>query len=338
MTRLIIQIPSYNEEGSLPITLASLPRSLPGVDSIEWLIVDDGSADRTSQVAREHGADHVVRLARHRGLAHAFVAGLEASLRAGADIIVNTDADNQYSADDIGELIAPILRGEAEIVVGARPISATPHFSSLKKILQKVGSLVVRKLSQTDIPDAPSGFRAMTREAARRLKVFNEYSYTLETIIQAGQKGMAITSVPVRTNPDLRPSRLVGSVGSYVRRQLLVLVRIFMTYRPFFFFATPGAVSFALGFIIGLRFVFHYVTAGGAGQIQSLILAALLMGSGLALIVVGLVADLIAVNRKLLEGIDWRLQHVEERLGDRADDSEKLPMREPARDDPGQRH
>lgn len=312
MTKLIIQIPCYNEADSLPVTLAALPRTVRGVERVEWLVIDDGSTDGTSTIARAHGADHVVRLPRHQGLAVAFVAGLEASVREGADIIVNTDADNQYCADDIPKLIEPILMGEAEIVVGARPIGSTPHFSFLKKGLQRLGSWAVRKVSKTDIRDAPSGFRAMSRDAAMQLHVFNEYSYTLETIIQAGLKGMAIISVPVRTNDPLRPSRLVSSLPAYLRRQVLTMLRIFMTYKPFFFFAAPGTVALLAGLLIGLRFLFFYLGGDGAGHVQSVILSALLMGSGFFLVVVGLLADLASVNRKLLEGLDWRLKRIEE--------------------------
>ena len=312
MTKLIIQIPCYNEADSLPVTLAALPRTVRGVERVEWLVIDDGSTDGTSTIARAHGADHVVRLPRHQGLAVAFVAGLEASVREGADIIVNTDADNQYCAEDIPKLIEPILMGEAEIVVGARPIGSTPHFSFLKKRLQRLGSWAVRKVSKTDIRDAPSGFRAMSRDAAMQLHVFNEYSYTLETIIQAGRKGMAIISVPVRTNDPLRPSRLVSSLPAYLRRQVLTMLRIFMTYKPFYFFAAPGAVALLAGLLIGLRFLFFYLGGDGAGHVQSVILSALLMGSGFFLVVVGLLADLASVNRKLLEGLDWRLKRIEE--------------------------
>jgi glycosyltransferase involved in cell wall biosynthesis len=314
MRKLIIQIPCYNEEATLGVALSALPREIPGVDAVEWLIIDDGSTDKTVEVARAHRVDHIVRLPGHRGLARAFVAGLEASLRAGADLIVNVDADNQYCADDIPQLIAPILAGQADIVVGARPISEIEHFSPLKKLLQKLGSWVVRLASKTDIPDAPSGFRAMSRDAAMRLHVFNEYTYTLETIIQAGQKGMVVTSVPIRTNRDLRPSRLVTSIPNYIRRQVLTLLRIFMTYRPFRFFAVPGIALFSLGMLIGLRFLYFYVTQRGAGHIQSLILAALLMGMGSFLAIVGLLADLISVNRQLLERVDWRVQKIEEHL------------------------
>jgi glycosyltransferase involved in cell wall biosynthesis len=320
--KVIIQIPCYNEEESLPGTLADLPRAFPRVDRVEWMIIDDGSTDRTVEVAREQGVHHIVRLPKHQGLASAFVAGLEASVRAGADIIVNTDADNQYRGEDISRLLEPILRSEAEIVIGERPISEMPHFSAVKKVLQRLGSWVIRRVSGTEIPDAPSGFRAMTRNAAMRLKVFNEYSYTLETIIQAGLKGMAITSIPVRTNVTRRPSRLFRSTPDYVTRQTLTIVRIVMTYRPFAFFAVPGTFLFLGGFLLGVRFLYYYVTVGGAGHVQSLILAALLMGSGFFLAIVGLMADLISVNRKLLEGLDWRLQRLEEGL--RRDGSDEV--------------
>jgi glycosyltransferase involved in cell wall biosynthesis len=312
--KLIIQIPCYNEEATLGVTLKALPRAVPGIDIVEWLVVDDGSVDATVEVAKSHGVHHVVALQRHQGLSKAFMAGLEASLKAGADIIVNTDADNQYCADDIPKLVAPILNGSAEIVVGARPIGETDHFSPTKRSLQKLGSWVVRRASRTDIPDAPSGFRAISRNAAMRLHVFNEYTYTLETIIQAGQKGMAITSVPIRTNPHLRPSRLFKDIPTYLHRQVSTIVRIFMTYRPFRFFAVPGILFFIAGFAIGLRFLYFYLTVGGEGKIQSLILAALLMGSGFFLVVVGLLADLIGVNRNLLERLDWKVQQVEEKL------------------------
>jgi glycosyltransferase involved in cell wall biosynthesis len=316
MARLIIQIPCYNEEESLPVALAALPRSLPGVDSVEWLVVDDGSTDRTVEVACAHGVDHVVRLRRNRGLAVAFMSGLDFALRAGADIIVNTDADNQYNAEDIPKLIQPILDNRAEIVIGERPISEIEHFSWMKKMLQRLGSRVVRMASGTRIPDAPSGFRAMSRHAAIRLNCFGNYTYTLETIIQAGRKNMAITSVPVRTNPDLRPSRLVRSIPGYVQRSLFTIVRIFMTYRPFRFFAIPGAIMFLLGMLPGLRFLYYFFLvepAGEVGHVPSLLLGVFLMGTGAALVIVGLIADLIGVNRILLEDIRVRLREMEYR-------------------------
>ncbi len=311
MTKLVIQIPCYNEEATLPETLAGLPREVPGVDEVEVLVVDDGSEDRTVEVAHEHGADHVHELGTHLGLARAFEAGLRVAVARGANVIVNTDADNQYRSDDIPKLVAPILDGEAEIVVGTRPIGEIEHFSPLKKGLQKLGSWVVRKVSGTEIPDAASGFRALSRDAAQRVKVFNDYSHTLETIIQAGHKGMAITSVPIRTNEQVRPSRLYGSLLGYLRRQAVTIVRIFMTYRSFEFFAMPGTVAFLAGFAIGLRFLWFFATGDGAGHVQSLILAALLMGTGFFLVVIGLLSDLASVNRKLLEDLDWRLRQIE---------------------------
>ena len=314
MRKLIIQVPCYNEEATLGDTLSALPREVPGIGVVEWLLIDDGSTDKTVEVAKAHGVDHIVQLPRNQGLAKAFVAGLEASLKAGADIIVNTDADNQYCADDIPSLVAPILTGTAEIVVGARPIAEIEHFSPLKKRLQRIGSWVVRLASKTDVPDATSGFRAMSRNAAMQLHVFSEYSYVLETIIQAGQKGMAITSVPIRTNKDLRPSRLVKNIPHYIQRQALTIVRIFMAYRPFRFFAVPGALLLSLGMLISLRFLYFFFTSRGAGHVQSLILSALLMGVGLFLMMVGLLADLTAVNRKLLERLDWRMQKIEEQV------------------------
>jgi glycosyltransferase involved in cell wall biosynthesis len=266
------------------------------------------------EVAKANGVDHIVELPSHQGLARAFVAGLEAAVRAGADIVVNTDADNQYAADEIKKLIAPILEGSAEVVIGARSMDQIEHFSATKKMLQRFGSWVVRLVSRSEVPDAASGFRAMSRRAAMQTHVFSEYTYTLETIIQAGQKGMAITSVPVRVNKNLRPSRLVKSIPSYLRRQALTIVRIFMTYRSFRFFFVPGLALFGIGFLIGLRFVYYFVVDTGAGHIQSLILASLLMGTGAFLCVVGLLADLISVNRRLLEKLDWRLQELEEKI------------------------
>jgi glycosyltransferase involved in cell wall biosynthesis len=315
MIKLIIQIPCYNEEDSLAITLSSLPSKIPGVDIVERLIIDDGSTDRTVEIAMSHGVEHLVRLPRNQGLAKAFIAGLETSINAGADIIVNTDADNQYNAEDIPKLVEPILSGKAEIVIGARPISDIQHFSPIKKVLQKIGSRIVRLVSKTDIPDVPSGFRAMSRAAAMKINVFNEYTYTVETIIQAGQKNMAITSVPVRTNKDVRPSRLVKSTTSYISKSFFTIVRIFMTYKPFEFFAYPGILSLGLGMMLCIRFMYFYFTVGGQGHIQSIILAALLIGIGSSLLVVGLVADLISSNRKLLEKLDWRLHKIEEKMG-----------------------
>jgi glycosyltransferase involved in cell wall biosynthesis len=309
--KLIIQIPCYNEEATLGIALAALPRKIDGVDSVEWLVIDDGSTDKTIEVARQNGVDHIVALGVHRGLAKGFLAGLDAALKRGADIIVNTDADNQYCADDIPKLIAPILRGEAEIVVGERPIGEIEHFSPVKKALQKLGSWVVRIASNTAIPDAPSGFRAMSRDAAMRLNVFNQYTYTLETIIQAGQKGMSIVSVPVRTNEFLRPSRLMKSIPAYIRRSVFTILRIFMTYKPLRFFTTLGTVPFAAGFAIGLRWVVLYLQDNTRTHIPSLILAAILILIGVQLCIFGLIADVISANRALLEDIQLRIRRME---------------------------
>ncbi|MGK7934550.1 MAG: glycosyltransferase family 2 protein [Xenococcaceae cyanobacterium] len=313
--KVIIQIPCYNEEATLGLTLSQLPRRLPGVDEVEWLIINDGSRDRTVEVAQASGVDHIVNFEHNQGLAKGFMAGIEASLKAGADIIVNTDADNQYCAEDIPKLIQPIFDGNAEIVIGARPIQDIKDFSPIKKLLQKLGSLVVRIASKTDIPDAPSGFRAISREAALRLNVFNEYTYTLETIIQAGQRGMAITYVPIRTNGYLRPSRLVKSISAYVQRSIITIIRIFMTYRPLQFFMMLGSVPFSIGFLLCLRWLLLFWGIFGGDpakpRVPSLILAAILILIGVQLWIFGLVADLMAVNRKLLEDIQLRLRRSE---------------------------
>ena len=313
--KVIIQIPCYNEEATLGLTLSQLPRRLPGVDEVEWLIINDGSRDRTVEVAQASGVDHVVNFEHNQGLAKGFMAGIEASLKAGADIIVNTDADNQYCAEDIPKLIQPILDGNAEIVIGARPIQEIKDFSPIKKLLQKLGSFVVRIASKTDIPDAPSGFRAISREAALRLNVFNEYTYTLETIIQAGQRGMAITYVPIRTNGYLRPSRLVKSISAYVQRSIITIIRIFMTYRPLQFFMMLGSVPFSIGFLLCLRWLLLFWGIFGGDpakpRVPSLILAAILILIGVQLWIFGLVADLMSVNRKLLEDIQLRLRRSE---------------------------
>lgn len=311
MTKLIIQIPCYNEAESLPITLAELPREVPGIDVVEWLIIDDGSADDTVEVALANGVDHIVRMKRNSGLAKVFMAGLDACLELGADVILNTDADNQYCAADIPALVEPIVAGRADYVIGARPIADIPHFSPIKKALQKLGSWAVRVASNTEVPDAPSGFRAMSRRCALRLNVLSEYTYTIETIIQAGRAGMAIENVPVRVNGDLRPSRLVKSISSYVRRSLVTIARIFMTYKPMKFFMVPGLIFFALGVLVGLRFVYFFAIGQGQGNIQSLILTAILILVGVQLTLFGLLAELVGNNRKLLEDIQWRTRRME---------------------------
>jgi glycosyltransferase involved in cell wall biosynthesis len=311
MKKLVIQIPCYNEAETLPLTLSELPRHVEGFDKVEWLIIDDGSTDNTSEVAKAHGADHIVRVRRNQGLARAFMTGLEASLKVGADVIVNTDADNQYNARDIPKLIEPILSGKAEIVVGARPISKIEHFSPVKKSLQKLGSWVVRLASKTDVTDTSSGFRAISKQAAMKLNVFNDYTYTLETIIQAGQKNMSIVSLPIKINDNLRPSRLMKSVTIYIRKSIMTIVRIFVVYRPFRFFLTIGLLLFTSGFLIGMRFLYYYFTNRAAGHIQSLILASILLGIGFQTILVACLADLLAVERKLLEDIQHKLRKSE---------------------------
>lgn len=314
--KLIIQIPCLNESETLAIALAELPREVAGFDTVEWLIIDDGSTDNTAEVARRNGVHHVVRHPVNRGLAMGFMSGLDACLKLGADVIVNTDADNQYCAADIPKLTGPVLAHEADIVIGARPIDQTEHFSWIKKKLQRLGSWAVRMASKTDVADAPSGFRAMSRDAAMRLNVFNAYTYTLETIIQAGQSNLRILSVPIRTNGDLRPSRLVKSISSYVKRSLVTILRVFVIYRPLALFVYVGSVFLVLGLLAGLRFLYFYLASGGGGHVQSVILASLCVTLGMLLFMMGLIGDLIATNRKLLEKINYRLTNLPEKNGD----------------------
>ena len=309
--KLIIQIPCYNEAATLPIALKELPRQVAGFSRVEWLVINDGSTDTTAEVARACGVDHVVSFTKNQGLARTFLAGLNACIGLGADVIVNTDADNQYVAADIPALVAPILAGKADIVIGTRPINQIESFSFLKKILQNLGSAVVRFVSKTAISDAPSGFRAMTREAALRINVFNDYTYTLETIIQAGQKNIAITSVPVRVNGELRPSRLVKSIPSYVKKSLTTIVRIFVVYKAFRFFMSVGLTFFGCGLIVGIRYLYYLLTAGGAGHIQSVILSAILLGIGFQTMLTAFLADLLAVNRRLMEDVQYRVRILE---------------------------
>ncbi|NII56430.1 glycosyltransferase family 2 protein [Luteibacter sp. SG786] len=310
--KLIIQIPCLNEAATLPIALAALPRQVEGFDIVEWLVIDDGSTDDTVEVASKAGVDHIVSHPCNRGLAAAFMTGIEAAIAAGADVIVNTDADNQYHADDIPLLTGPILRHEADMVVGARPIADTEHFSLLKKKLQALGSWAVRMASRTAIADAPSGFRAITREAALRLNIFGNYTYTLETLIQAGLSELRVISVPVRTNPDLRPSRLVRGIWNYVFRSLGTILRVFIIYRPFVLFAGAGAICLAIGLGLGVRFLFFLSTGDGQGHIQSVVLSALLLILGALVFMMALIADLIAVNRKLSEQILVRVRRLEQ--------------------------
>ncbi|MDQ2643824.1 MAG: glycosyltransferase family 2 protein [Myxococcota bacterium] len=301
--KLIIQIPCFNEAKTLSIALGELPKQLPGIDELELLVIDDGSQDDTVHVAREWGVHHVVGFRQNQGLARAFMLGINACLERGADIIVNTDADNQYNAGDIPALIQPILEHRADLVIGARPITEIAHFSPIKKLLQLFGSYVVRRVSGTNVLDAPSGFRAISRDAALTLNVFNDYTYTLETLIQAGQKGMRVVSTPVRVNGDLRPSRLVKSIPSYVKRSILTIFRIFIVYQPLKFFLMLGSVPFLAGLALGVRFLISFFQDGGDGHIQSLILAAVLLLMGFLTYLLAIIADLLSVNRRLLEDI-----------------------------------
>jgi len=304
--KLIIQIPCYNESETLPVTLSALPRSVPGFDNVEWLVIDDGSTDDTVRVAKEAGADYIVRHNRNQGLARAFMTGIRECIRLGADVIVNTDADNQYCADDISALTHPVLNGLADLVVGARPIDSIRHFSPMKKILQKIGSWVVRIVSRTSVEDVTSGFRAFSRKAAEQFVVFSNYTYTLETLIQAGLNNMSVVSIQVRVNQNLRPSRLIKSVPVYIFKSLATIVRIFVIYRPFRFFAAIGLILFGVGFLLGIRFLYYYLAGHGGGHIQSLVRASVLLGMGFQVIMVAFVTDLLASYRVLLEKISFR--------------------------------
>jgi glycosyltransferase involved in cell wall biosynthesis len=306
--KLIIQIPCYNEAETLPVTLADLPRAVPGFEHVEWMVIDDGSQDDTVKIAEAHGVDHIVRHHHNMGLARAFMTGLSAGVRLGADVIVNTDGDNQYKGEFIPELVKPIVENQAEIVIGARPIENIEHFSPAKKFLQKLGSWVVRVASSSDIPDAPSGFRAISREAAKQINVFNNYTYTLEMIIQAGQKNIPMTWIPVETNPVLRPTRLIKSIPSYIKRSALTITRIFVVYKPFRFFGIIGLFLFAVGFMVGCRFLYFFFSGDGDGHIQSLIFASIMIGMGFQTMMVAFVADLLSVNRRLVEELQYRMR------------------------------
>ena len=311
--KLCIQIPCFNEEKTLPETLAALPESVDGFEEVLVVIVDDGSTDNTYQRAKELGVAHFVQFKENRGLAAAYSAGLEKCVSLGADVIVNTDADNQYNALDIEKLTAPILNGKADMVVGARDMDAIPEFSPTKRKLQKMGSSVVRRLSGTDVQDATSGFRAITRELAKTLTVHSDYTYTLETLIQAGQKNFVVISVPIRTNPKTRDSRLMRSTAEYLWRSFVTMFRIYTLYQPLRVFSGMGSLSFLLGILIGLRFVFYYIVQGGQGHVQSLILAAVLMMIGFLLIVFGVLADLLSANRRLIEDLRLRVRNLEDK-------------------------
>jgi glycosyltransferase involved in cell wall biosynthesis len=313
VAKLIIQIPCLNEAETLPATLADLPRHVEGIDTIEWLVIDDGSRDGTAEVARAHGVHHVIRFTRNKGLAAAFTAGIDAALKAGADFIVNTDADNQYSAADIPRLVAPLIAGEADIVIGDRNIRDIAHMSWPKKRLQHLGSWVVRQVSNTQVPDTTSGFRAYTRDAALRMTIVSEFSYTLESIIGAGKKRMAIAHVAVGTNARTRPSRLFSSMFGYIKQSAATIVRIYTMYEPLKVFSYIGGLVFLAGFAISLRYLYFLLSgdAWGDRHLQSLILSAVLMIVGFQIVIIGLVADAIAGTRKLLEDLLYRVRKLE---------------------------
>jgi glycosyltransferase involved in cell wall biosynthesis len=313
--KLIIQIPCFNEADQLPATLRDLPRQVPGVDEVEWLIIDDGSADETIEVARRHGVDHVVRLTNHKGLAEAFQAGLDASLKLGADLIVNTDADNQYQATAIPDLLQPILSGQADLVIGDRNVDTIEHFSRSKKRLQRLGSSVVRGVSHTSVPDVTSGFRAYNREAALQVQVVSRFTYTLETIIQAGKMLVSVDHVPVKTNPQVRPSRLFSSTWSYVRRNTVAIFRIYTMYEPLRVFLFAAAVVAAIGAFIWIRFLYYFFSEGGRGHVQSLILGATMLIIAVQLAALGVMADVLAAMRVLLQRTLERVRRVELELG-----------------------
>ena len=309
--KLIIQIPCLNEEQTLPETLKDLPKSLNGIDDIEILIIDDGSTDRTVQCAREHGVHHVLSLTNNKGLAKAFIFGISQSLKLGADIIVNTDADNQYFGGDIEKLVQPILDKRADIVIGNRQVETISHFSPIKILLQKLGSWTVRQLSGTTIPDATSGFRAYSKEAALQMNVISDFTYTVETIISAGNKNLAIEHTPVRTNKKLRESRLFSSIQVYLRRTLVTMLKVYSMYRPLKLFTIAGGTIFLIGFAIGCRYLFFFFQGQTEGHIQSLILSAITLIVGFQIIMMGIAAELIAINRQLLEDIQLRVKKKE---------------------------
>lgn len=309
--KLIIQIPCFNEAQTLEVTLNDLPKHINGIDEIEYLIIDDGSTDNTSEVAKEWGVHHIVRFRRNKGLAKGFLAGLDAGLRLGADIIVNTDADNQYCGDDIETIVRPIIDGQAHIVIGERPIDSTEHFSVIKKKLQHFGSWVVRKASKTDIPDAPSGFRAYSRDAAMRINVINDYTYTLETIVQAGRDKMSVISVPIQTNPELRESRLFHSMWSYIKKSMLTIIRTYLMYKPLYFFMVLGSTFSLIGIGFFVRFFVFYLMGNGNGHIQSLIFASMMIVIGFETVVVGLLGDVISANRKLIQDVQYHVRKLD---------------------------
>ncbi|MFZ9394858.1 MAG: glycosyltransferase family 2 protein [Erythrobacter sp.] len=328
MTKLIIQIPCLNEADHLPDTLAALPRSIPGIDQIEILVIDDGSRDDTAGVARRHGAHHIVRHRRNRGLAAAFRSGLDYSLRAGADIIVNTDADGQYVGEDIARLVAPVVEGRADIVIGDRGVRDNAHFGPFKRLLQRFGSTVVRRLSRTDITDAVSGFRAISRSAARQIHITTDFSYTTDMLIQAGRKRLAIISVPIRTNAAARPSRLFKSIPDFIANTGVTMLRVYLTYNPLRFFMEIGLAATLLGAIPILRFLWFWTQGNGDGHLQSLVLGSALAILGLLVIILGLLADLMGTNRRLLEQALHKISQLEEQVGSSAIDAGPLASKE----------
>lgn len=309
--KLIIQIPCYNEEKTLPVTYKEIPESIGGIDEIEILVIDDGSADNTVETAKNLGIKHIVSHSKNLGLARAFDTGLKTSIKLGADIIVNLDADNQYKASDIEKLIQPVLNKEADIVIGARPIEKIRSFSPLKKLLQKTGSYVMRKISGADVLDAPSGFRAFSKNAAMKINIFDNYTYTMETIIQAQYKGLTIKSVPIGVNENLRPSRLVKNNFDYIKRSIFTMLRFIIIYRPFRFFMKISLLLFFFGLLLGLRFLYFYITESGEGHIQSLILCAILILVGVQSLFFAVIADLLAINRKLIEDVQLNIKNKE---------------------------
>jgi glycosyltransferase involved in cell wall biosynthesis len=346
--KLIVQIPAFNEEATIAQALRDLPKKIEGISSIETLVIDDGSTDRTADAARRAGATHILQLKTHRGLSAAFVAGIDAALRLGADIIVNTDADNQYNAADITRLVTPIVKGTAEVVIGDREVATSPHMSALKRLLQRLGSWAVGLASGVNVADVTSGFRAFSRDAAMQINVFNPFTYTLETVIQAGNRNLGIQSVAVRTNAPTRPSRLYSGTGTYLRKSMATIFRIYALYRPLKTFFAIGSVLVLLGAAIGVRFLWHYFNGGGTGHIQSLILASVFLVTGFQTWLIALLADLTAVNRRLTEDVLIRVKRLEspggrkfmqtpaaetQRRPDRPDRAPR-PPREPRRETP----
>jgi glycosyltransferase involved in cell wall biosynthesis len=313
--KLIIQIPCFDEEATLPGTLADLPREIEGVDAVEWLVIDDGSTDRTVEVAREHGVDHIVRLTNNRGLAAAFQAGLDASLKLGADIIVNTDADNQYYGGDIPKLVAPILAGDADMVIGDRETDQIEHFSPLKKRLQRLGSAVVRRASGTNVPDTTSGFRAYNREAALQMQVVSKFTYTLESIIQAGKMLVAVDHVPIRTNEKTRESRLFPSMWAYVRRNTVSILRVYTLYEPLRVFLFAALITALLGAGIWIRFLVFVFQGESSGHVQSLIAGSTLFIIAVQFVALGVIADILGGVRVLQQRVLERVRRVELHLG-----------------------